>query len=126
MEAQTTTNPIQETQQANPIAAKVQSTENPPTEEQQKPQQKPTSIPTGSEVVHKSKHKSERKEKKKKEHCQPQQVPTMIHLQQLGSISTVETLKLRDGELDQLLGALTKEASTRNQTRQKQIEKLKT
>ena len=51
---------------------------------------------------------------------------TIIHLQQLGLTSVVETPKLRDGELDQPLGTLTKEASTRNQTRQERLEKLKT
>ena len=48
----------------------------------------------------------------------------MIHLHQLGSTSTVDTLKLRDGELDQLLEALNKEAATRNQSRREKIEKL--
>ena len=77
-------------------------------------------------MVHKSKHKSKRKEKKKKEQQQKQQTPTAIHLHQLGLTSVVETQKLRDGDLDRILEALTKEASTRNQTRQEQIEKLKT
>ena len=66
-------------------------------------------------MVHKSKHKRKRKEKKKKEQQQKQQALTAIHPHQLGSNSTVDTLKLRDGELNQLLGALTKEATMRNQ-----------
>ena len=49
----------------------------------------------------------------------------MIHLQQWGSTSSVETQKLKDGELDQLLEEITKEASRRNQTRQEKIDKLK-
>ena len=49
----------------------------------------------------------------------------MIHLQHLGSTSAVDTPKLRDGELDQLLGALTKEATIRNQKRQEQFNKFK-
>ena len=43
----------------------------------------------------------------------------------MGSTSTVETPKLRDGELDRFSEALTKEASTRNRTRQERIEKMK-
>ena len=100
MKAQTTTNPIQENQQANPSTAEVQSTENPPTEEHQTLQQKTTSVPIGSVVVHKSKHKRKRKEKKKKEQQQKQQEPTSIHLHQLGLTSVVDTPKLKDGELN--------------------------
>ena len=50
---------------------------------------------------------------------------TTIHFHQLGSTSTVETLKLRDGELDRLLEAITKEASNRNRTKQERIKKMK-
>ena len=77
-------------------------------------------------MVHNLKHKSKRKENKKKEEQQKQQTLTTIHLHQLGSTFAVQTPKLRDGELDRLLEALTKEASTRNQTRQERIEKMKT
>ena len=76
-------------------------------------------------MVHKSKHKSKRKEKKKKEEHQKQQTLTTIHLHQLGSTSAVETPKLKYGELDRLLEAITKEASTRNRTKQERIEKMK-
>ena len=76
-------------------------------------------------MVHKSKHTSKRKETKKKEEQQKQQTPTTIHLHQLGSTSAIETPKLRDGELDRLLEAITKEASTRNRTKQERIEKMK-
>ena len=49
---------------------------------------------------------------------------TIIHLHQLESTIAVDTPKLRDGELDQLLGALNKEAATRNQNKREKIEKL--
>ena len=49
----------------------------------------------------------------------------MIHLSQLGSTSAVDTVKLRDGELDQLLGTLTTEAATRSKTRREQIDSIK-
>ena len=49
----------------------------------------------------------------------------VIHLHQLGSTTVVDRPKLRDGEMDQLLGALTKEATTRNQSRKEQVDKLK-
>ena len=39
----------------------------------------------------------------------------MIHMHQLGSTTTVDKPKLGDGELDQLLGALNKEARTRKE-----------
>ena len=74
-------------------------------------------------MVHKSKHKSKRKEKKKKEE---QQKLKVIHLHQVGLNSIIETPKLIYGELDRLLEALTKEASTRNRTKQERIEKMKT
>ena len=48
----------------------------------------------------------------------------VIHLHQLGSTTAVETPKIRDGEQDQLLGALTKEATMRNKNRKEHIEKL--
>ena len=76
-------------------------------------------------MVDQHKHKRKRKGKKKKEHHQTQQVPTVIHIHQLGSTFAVDTLKLRDGVLDQLLGALTKEATTRSQKRQEQLDKIK-
>ena len=54
-----------------------------------------------------------------------QQIPKVIHLHQLGSTTTVETPKLWDGELYQLLEALNKEASTRKEIKQEKVEKLK-
>ena len=49
----------------------------------------------------------------------------MIHISQLGSTSVVDTKKLRDGELGQLLKTLTTEAAVRNQTKQEQIDNTK-
>ena len=46
----------------------------------------------------------------------------MIHLSQLGSTTAVDTMKLRDGELGQLLQTLTTETTTRNQTRREQLD----
>ena len=76
-------------------------------------------------VTHHSKHKSKNKEKNKREQHHTQQGPTIIHLHQLVSTNVVDTPKLRDGELDQLLEALTKDVAVRNQSRKEQIEKLK-
>ena len=50
---------------------------------------------------------------------------TVIHLNQLGSTIAVDTTKLRDGELGQLLETLTTEATKRNQTRQEQLDSTK-
>ena len=75
-------------------------------------------------VIHKSKLKGKRKEKNKIEQQQTHHLTTVIHLHQLGLTTVVDTPKLRDGELDQLLGAFNKEAATRNQKRRKKIEKI--
>ena len=48
----------------------------------------------------------------------------VIHLHQLGSSTAVDTPKIRDGELEQILEALNKEAATRNQSRREKIEKI--
>ena len=54
-----------------------------------------------------------------------QQISNVIHLHQLGLTTTVETPKLWDGELDQLMEALNKEARTRKERKQEKVEKLK-
>ena len=54
-----------------------------------------------------------------------QQIPKVIHLHQVGSTTTVETPKLGDGELDQLLESLNKEERTRKERKQEKVEKLK-
>ena len=88
-------------------------------------------VPVGVEVVHQSRHKQKRKDKKRKEQEQQltqsasQQIPKVIHLHQLGSTTTVKTPKLWDGELDQLMEALNKEARTRKKRKQEKVEKLK-
>ena len=87
-------------------------------------QQQETSVLSGSIVVHHSKNKRKRKEKKKKEQQQTQQIPMVIHLHQLGLTTAVDTPKLRYGELNQLLGALTKEVATRNQNKKEHVNKL--
>ena len=46
----------------------------------------------------------------------------MIHIIQLGLTSVVDTKKLRDGELGQLLETLTTEATTRSQPRREHID----
>ena len=64
------------------------------------------------------KHKR-KKEKKKKDH----QIPTtMVHVSQLGSITAVDTTKLMDGELGQLLETLVIKAKTRSQNRRKELD----
>ena len=49
----------------------------------------------------------------------------MIHLSQLGSTTTVDTTKLRDGELGQLLETIAIEAATRIQTKWEQLDSTK-
>ena len=49
----------------------------------------------------------------------------MIHLSQLGSTTTINTMKLRDGELGQLLKSLATETTTRIQTRREQLDSTK-
>ena len=49
----------------------------------------------------------------------------MIHINQLGSTSVVDTKKLRDGELGQLLETLATDAAVRNQTKREQINNTK-
>ena len=45
----------------------------------------------------------------------------MVHISQLGSTTTIDTTKLKDGELGQLLETLAIEAKTRSQTRCKEL-----
>ena len=54
--------------------------------------------------------KHKKKKKKKDHHGQP----PMIHVNLVGSTTTVDATKLRDIELEQLLEALAFEAKTRN------------
>ena len=49
----------------------------------------------------------------------------MVHISQLGSTTTVDTTKLRDGELGQLLETLAIEAKTRSQIRHKELDNSK-
>ena len=49
----------------------------------------------------------------------------MVHISQLGSTTTVDTTKLRDGELGQLLETLAIEAKTRSQIRRKELDNSK-
>ena len=46
----------------------------------------------------------------------------MVHISQLGSTIAVDTTKLRDGELEQLLETLATEAKTRIQTRRQELD----
>ena len=46
----------------------------------------------------------------------------MVHISQLGSTTTVDTTKLKDGELGQLLETLVIESKTRSQTRCKELD----
>ena len=49
----------------------------------------------------------------------------MIHLNQLGSTIAVDTVKLRDGELGQLLETLTTEEATISWTRREHLNSIK-
>ena len=49
----------------------------------------------------------------------------MVHISQLGSTTTVDATKLKDGELGQLLETLAIEAKTRSQTRRKELNDTK-
>ena len=49
----------------------------------------------------------------------------MIHLSHLRSTTVVDTTKLKDGELGQLLETLATEAKTRSQTRRQQVDDIK-
>ena len=46
----------------------------------------------------------------------------MVHIIQLGSTTAVDSTKLKDGELGQLLETLTIEEKTRSQTRRKELD----
>ena len=48
----------------------------------------------------------------------------MVHISQLGSITTVNTTKLKDGELGQLLETLATKAKTRSQIRCKELDDI--
>ena len=54
--------------------------------------------------------KHKKKKKKKDHHGQP----AMVHINLVGSTTTVDATKLRDPELEQLLEVLVVEAKTRN------------
>ena len=49
----------------------------------------------------------------------------MIHLNELGLTTTVDIVKLRDGELGQLLETLAIEAAIRSNTRREQLDNTK-
>ena len=50
----------------------------------------------------------------------------MVHISQLGSTIAVDTTKLKDGELGQILETLDIEAKTRIQTRRKELDNNET
>ena len=102
---------IQEAQTEIPPTNEVQ-----PNEDQQLGNQPPENQPLAEQPAGRLRHKRKRKDKKKKEHHKEKR-PTMIYLNQLGSTTTTDTMKLRDGELGQLLETLAIEAATRSKTR---------
>ena len=53
-------------------------------------------------------------------------MPLVIHLTKLGSTTIVDTQKIREEELDQLVDAINKESRIRREKRKEQLEKLKT
>ena len=62
--------------------------------------------------------KHKKKKKKKDHHGQPK----MVHINLVGSTTTVDATKLRDLKLEKLLEALAVEAKTRNQHRRKELD----
>ena len=48
----------------------------------------------------------------------------MVHISKLGSTTVVDTTKLKDGELGQLLENLATEAKTRSQIRRKELDDI--
>ena len=68
--------------------------------------------------------KEKEKTKRRKKHHKEQR-PTVIHLNQLGSTTAVDTMKLRDGELGQILETLATDTAKRSQTRREQFDSTK-
>ena len=93
----------QDTSSTQEVQKKIPPTnEVHPNEDEQLGNQPPENQPQAEQQAYRYKHKRKRKDKKKKEHHKEQRL-TVIHLSQLGLTTTINTAKLRDGELGQLL-----------------------
>ena len=90
----------------------------------QPPENQPLAKKQAKQQVDQHRHKRKRKYKKKKEH-QKEQRTIVIHLNQLGSTTVVDTVKLRNGQLGQILESLAIEESTRSQSRWEQLDNIK-